>query len=83
MINLLDNTPTQPSKFKRKNCVEINDDSQGAYSTSSQIRFKTSMLKFQFVVTICDYPVAYILFIGAISVANVANQGASADNNNK
>ena len=46
MINLLDNTPTQPSKFKRKNCVEINDDSQGAYSTSSQIRFKTSMLKF-------------------------------------
>ena len=80
---MLDTTPTQSTKFKTKNCVEINDDSQGAYSTSSQIRFKTSMLKFSFIVTICDYTVAYILFMGAISVANVVSQGASADNNNK
>ena len=27
--NLLDNTPNQPSKFKTKNCVKINDESQG------------------------------------------------------
>ena len=27
IINLLDNTPTQPSKVKAKNWVEINDES--------------------------------------------------------
>ena len=26
-INLLDNTPNQPNKFRTKNCVEINDES--------------------------------------------------------
>ena len=25
-INLLDNTPNQTSKFRTKNCVEINDE---------------------------------------------------------
>ena len=36
IINLLDNTPNQTSKFRLKTCVEINDDSRGAYSTISQ-----------------------------------------------
>ena len=47
-INLLDNTPNQPSKFKTKNRVEwvgINDEAGGTYNTNSQIRFETSMLK--------------------------------------
>ena len=35
IIDLLDNTPNQPSKFKTKNWVEINDDERGAYNTSS------------------------------------------------
>ena len=26
LINLLDNTPNQPTKFKTKNWVEINDE---------------------------------------------------------
>ena len=26
VISLLDNTPNQPSKFKTKNWVEVNDD---------------------------------------------------------
>ena len=30
ITNLLDNTQNQPSKFRMKNCVEINDDSGGA-----------------------------------------------------
>ena len=30
--NLLDNTANQPSKFRTKNCVEINDESRGTYS---------------------------------------------------
>ena len=31
IINLLDNTPNQPSKFRINNWVEINDESGGAY----------------------------------------------------
>ena len=45
MINLLDDIPNQPSKFRTKNWVEINDDSRGIYNTNSQIKFKSSMLK--------------------------------------
>ena len=44
-MNLLDNTPNQPSKFRTKNWFEINDDARGTYNTNSQIKFKTSMLK--------------------------------------
>ena len=38
---MLDNTLNQPSKFKTKNLVEINDDSSGTCNTVSQINFKT------------------------------------------
>ena len=31
LINLLENTPNQPSKFRTKNWVEINDDKRGTY----------------------------------------------------
>ena len=34
-INLLDNTPNQPSRFKTKIWVEINDGSHGAYRAGS------------------------------------------------
>ena len=37
IINLLDNTSSQPSKFRKKIWIEINDDSRGAYNTNSQI----------------------------------------------
>ena len=57
MINLLDNTPNQPFKFRIKNWVEINHDSHGTYNTNSQIEFKTSMLE----LSLCDYSDAYIL----------------------
>ena len=40
----LDNTSVQPSKFRKKNWVEIKTDSPGTYNTSSQTKFKTSML---------------------------------------
>ena len=35
IINLLDNAPNQPTKFRTKNWVEINDDSRGTYNTNS------------------------------------------------
>ena len=37
IINLLDNTPNQPSKFKTKNWVEINDESRGMYNEHNQM----------------------------------------------
>ena len=43
IINLLDNAPNQPAKFRTKNWVEVNDDVRGMYNTISQIKFKTSM----------------------------------------
>ena len=41
IISLLDNTPNQPSKFRTRNGVEINNDSRGTYNTISQIKLKT------------------------------------------
>ena len=48
IINLLDDASNQPSKFRTKNCVEINDLSNETYNTSAQIKFKTTMLKSSF-----------------------------------
>ena len=39
IINLLDNKPDQPSKFKIKSLIEINDESQGTYNEDNQVRF--------------------------------------------
>ena len=68
IINLLDNTPNQPTKFRIKNWVEINDDACGRYSTNSQTKFKTSMLKS----SVWDYRDAYILKSGTITAAELA-----------
>ena len=35
IINLIDNTMNQPSKFTTKTWVEINDESRGKYDSSS------------------------------------------------
>ena len=64
IINLLDNTPNQQTKFRTKNWVEINDDSRGVYNTNSQIRFKTSMVRS----SLYDYSYAYILVSGTITI---------------
>ena len=42
VINLLDNTPNQPTKFKIKNWVKVNDV-RGTYNINNQPKFKTSM----------------------------------------
>ena len=46
IINLLENTSNQLPKFRIKNWTEINDQSKGVYNTNSDIRFKTTMLKY-------------------------------------
>ena len=79
IINLLDSTSNQPSKFRTKNWVEINDESRGTYNTNSQIKVKTTMLKSGF----CDYSDVYILIKGTITVSNTAAADADANNANK
>ena len=69
IINLLDNTPNQTTKFRTKNWVEINDDSRGTYNTNSQIKFKTSMLRS----SLFDYSDAYILVTGTIKITGAEN----------
>ena len=68
-----------PSKFRAKNWVKINDDIRGAYSPNKQIRFKTSMLRS----SLCDYGDAYILVKGNISVNNTAAEGVAVNNADK
>ena len=79
IANLIDDTSNQPSKFRTRNLVEINDQSRGTYNVNSQIKFKTTMLKS----SLCDYSDAYILVKGTTSVNSTAAQGVAANNNNK
>ena len=44
IINLLDNRVTQPSKFRAKNWVEINEDVRVTHNLNSQFKFMTTML---------------------------------------
>ena len=73
IINLLDNTPNQQSKFRTKNWIEINDQSWGMYNTNSDIRLKTTMLKS----SLCDYSDAYILFKGRVTITVVGDDPAA------
>ena len=43
--NLIDDASSQPSKFKTKNWVKINEESRGIYNVNSPIKRKTTMLK--------------------------------------
>ena len=79
IVNLLDNALNQPSKFRTKNWVEINDESREIHAVNKQIKFKTSMLRS----SLCDYSDAYILVKGNISVNNTAGANADANNTNK
>ena len=74
-----DGASNQPSKFRTKNWVEINDESRAVYTTGSDIKFKTTMLRS----SLCDYSDAYILVKGNISVSNSAAADADANNTNK
>ena len=77
MINLLDDTTNQHSKFRTRNWVEVNDESKGKYN--SNIRFKTSMIRSNY----SDYSDAYILVKGTITVRNMAAAVAAVNHTNK
>ena len=52
IANLIDDTSNQPSKFRTRNWVEINDESRGANNVNNQIKFKTTMLKSSYVISV-------------------------------
>ena len=77
--NLLGDTSNKTSKFKTRKWIEINDHSIGRYNPSSQIKFKTTMLKS----SLCDYSHAYVHVKGTITVNNTPAADANANNTNK
>ena len=79
IINLLDSTSNQPSKYRARNWVEIKDEERGTYSPNKQIKLKTSMLRS----SLCDYGDTYILVKGNITVNNTADAGAAGNSTNK
>ena len=70
ILNLLDDTTNQSSKFRTRNWVEINYESKGRYDNSN-IRFKTFMIRSN----LSDYSDSNILFKGTITVPNTAAAG--------
>ena len=70
---MIDDASNQPSKFKTKNWVEINDESRETYSVNSQIKFKTNMLKS----SLCDYSDVYILVKGKITITRAGDDAAA------
>ena len=83
ITNLLENevalnASNQPSKFRRRTWVEINDESSGTY-TSNSIKFKTTMLRSN----LCDYADAYILVNGRIAITGAGDDWAARRANEK
>ena len=79
VINLLDDTTNQLSKFRTINLFVINDESRGMYNVSNQTKFKTSMIRSN----LCDYSDAYIHVKGTITVLNTETAAATNNRNIK
>ena len=72
IANLLENTSDNPSKFRTRNWVEINDESRGNYA-NSDIRLKTTMLRSN----LCGYGDSYILVKGTITITGAVDDAAA------
>ena len=64
IANLIDDASDQPSKFRARDWVEINEESRGTYNVNSQIKFKIAMLKS----TLYGYSDGYVLVKGKIKI---------------
>ena len=63
---LFNDITNEPLKFRTRNWVEINDESQGTYSAYSDIKFKTSMIRRN----LCNYGDVYIHVRGTVTIPN-------------
>ena len=73
IANLLDSASNQPSKFRTRNWVEINDELKKSYKPGSDIKFKTTMLRSN----LRDYADAYIPVKGTITIAGTGDDDAA------
>ena len=64
IVNLLNNTENEYSKFATKKWYIIDSESKGNYSHENPIKFLTNSLES----SLCDYSDAYILVTGNIAV---------------
>ena len=67
-----DNASNQPSKFRTRNWVEINDESRETY-TSIDVKFKTTMLRSN----LCDYADSYVVVKGTITITGAGDDDAA------
>ena len=72
IINYLDNSANQLSKFRARNWVEINDESRRQYDNSS-IKFKTSIIRSD----LYDYSDACILLSGTIKIIGAEHEDSA------
>ena len=79
ILNLLDDTLNQSSKFRARNLIEINDASQGTCNVSNQIKFKNSVVRSH----LCDYSDAYIHVKETITAPNTEIAAAPNNKNKK
>ena len=72
IVNLLNGSDNESSKFGTRNWYIINDRNNGQYSRGSEndsaIKFETKVIKSN----LCDYLDAYIFVTGDIEVVDVA-----------
>ena len=70
--NLLGSTSNQPSKFRTRNWIEINDESRGTY-TGNGIKFKATMSRSN----LCDYADAYVIVKGTTTISSAGDDDAA------
>ena len=71
---MLDNEASnQPSRFRTRNWVEIDNESKKLYGAGSDIKFKTTMLRSN----LCDYADAYIFAKGTITSNGTGDDAAA------
>ena len=69
IVNFLNASDSENSKFATRKWYVINEESKGNYSHENEIKFLSSSLES----SLCDYSDAYILVTGSIRITCAAN----------
>ena len=69
IVNLLNSSENEYSKFATKKWYVIDSESKGVYSHENEIKFLTSSLES----SLCDYSDVYVLITGNIAVVGANN----------
>ena len=72
IANLLDDASHQPSRFRTRNWVKVNNDLRGTY-TNADIKSKTTVLKSD----LCHYVDVYIFVRGTIIITGAGDDAAA------